>query len=545
MAYSGQLTKGGSPIGFPHHGLPDEIADSVDEMVEDNRPLAERVISSIESNYKYFTGPKANEPVRLLDYEIDFIENMLRPEIAEAALSMPRGNAKTSLMSLIAAEAVWGELAEQGSHVIIVASSIDQGKTACEFIEFYLTCKAERKGTTLKDAGIAVKIGLNYAEIKNSSEKITLRVMGKDPRYAHGKRLSFALCDEPAQWDPLKSEKMYNAVSTGDGKIDSFKVVAIGTMPDSEEHWFHKLIYSDIESVHSQIFAHVPNGDPDEDFFTEEVFIACNPLVMHNSALYKALQRAAAKARAGIGVDSYKALRLNMGTPEGIVGKPLLEPESIDNCVVDYDDLPAPTGGYILGVDLGSRSALSAATGVWATGRCESVCVHPKTGSPPLGVEKEREIVSVSSSGPIPSALELLKLVVSRWGEPVAIFADNYRSRDLMQACAFLELVKPSIQHDTVSAHEFVEHLQSACLLGLLKWTRNGIIHSAVKLAREAVSNDGAKKMARHNQAGRALTTRDDPIAALLPAAYFQHVALTGQYEKVVVTDGETIKAKA
>ena len=305
------------------------------------------------------------------------------------------------------------------------------------------------------------------------------------------------------------------------------KLIAIGTLPASEEHWFARMFAAAMPHVHTLLFTH-NQQHPNEKLWKKKYWLPVNPLATHNEHLMEVLTLEAHEAKAGIGLDSFKALRLNMGVPEVEEGEALLPHTSIEACTTDT--LPPATGGHVLGIDLGSRTAYSAATAVYATGRCTTACIYPPAAKPPPGLANEPTHCAIQSTTPIPSAEELLRLAQHTFGTPEAIFSDNYRTADLETACTTLGLPEPCIQHDTVIAHEFVTHLRATTAQGKLKWIKNGMIHAAIKQARMTTSKDGFQKMARHTQAGRSPHTKDDAIAALLPAAYYQAQALAGNY---------------
>ena len=67
------------------------------------------------------------------------------------------------------------------------------------------------------------------------------RALGGDPRRAHGLASGFlALMDEPAQWDPAKSERLLSAIKTGLGKVPGSRLIALGTRPANP----HALVHS-------------------------------------------------------------------------------------------------------------------------------------------------------------------------------------------------------------------------------------------------------------------------------------------------------------
>ena len=78
--------------------------------------------------------------------------------------------------------------------------------------------------------------------VENRETGARVRVLGSDPRRAHGLAPCLILADEPAQWDPNKSDRMLAALRTAAGKQPSCKFVAIGTKPAQDEHWFSRML---------------------------------------------------------------------------------------------------------------------------------------------------------------------------------------------------------------------------------------------------------------------------------------------------------------
>ena len=68
--------------------------------------------------------------LKLLKFQQKFIANALRPEVKTAALSLPRGNGKSTLAGHLVARALTPDdaLFHRGTESIIVASSLEQGR---------------------------------------------------------------------------------------------------------------------------------------------------------------------------------------------------------------------------------------------------------------------------------------------------------------------------------------------------------------------------------------------------------------------------------
>ena len=83
----------------------------------------------------------------------------------------------------------------------------------------------------------------NRAIIEFRPTGARVRCIGSDPSKAHGLRpATYRLLDEGAQWDNAKSDRMLSAVRTGMGKVPNSKMIALGTRPASNEHWFAAML---------------------------------------------------------------------------------------------------------------------------------------------------------------------------------------------------------------------------------------------------------------------------------------------------------------
>ena len=82
----------------------------------------------------------------------------------------------------------------------------------------------------------------SLARIQNRQTGASIRCIGSDPRRAHGLAPSLVLADEPAQWPEGTSDRMLSALTTALGKQPNSKLVALGTRPASEDHWFSRML---------------------------------------------------------------------------------------------------------------------------------------------------------------------------------------------------------------------------------------------------------------------------------------------------------------
>ncbi len=179
-------------------------------------------------------GRLAGKPFTVLPWQKKFVKHAFKRGTESAALSVARGNGKTALLSGIACATLDGPLLVPRGETVIVASSFEQGRIAFDHIVAFM-------GNKLEDAGRwKIWNSANTAQIMCRKTGAKLKVMGSDPRRAHGLAPVLVLADEPAQWPESTGERMVAALRTAAGKQPHSRMVALGTRPADESHWFSK-----------------------------------------------------------------------------------------------------------------------------------------------------------------------------------------------------------------------------------------------------------------------------------------------------------------
>ena len=106
---------------------------------------ADLVIDFLET-LKIPEGPKAGQPVRLAEYQRDFVRGSLADGVMVGVLSIGRGNAKTALAAGIALGSLMGVWDDQPKREIIMAArNRDQAKTAFGFMVGFLEGLSEEE----------------------------------------------------------------------------------------------------------------------------------------------------------------------------------------------------------------------------------------------------------------------------------------------------------------------------------------------------------------------------------------------------------------
>ena len=160
-------------------------------------------------------GRREGEPFTLLPWQARFLRGAWSVE-GDAALSVARGNGKSTLIAGVACAALDGPLQTPRADVVCVASSFTQGRVIFESVIAAMRAKGEdledRKRWRVQDSA-------NSATIEHRESGARVRCIGSDPKRMHGLAPVLALLDEPAQWPAAQRDAMRAALSTGLGKV--------------------------------------------------------------------------------------------------------------------------------------------------------------------------------------------------------------------------------------------------------------------------------------------------------------------------------------
>ena len=249
-------------------------------------------------------GDKDGEPFTVLPWEARFIRGAWRGP-GDAGLSVGRGNGKSALVAALGCAVVdpAGPLGGRRREVIAVAASFEQSRIIFEDVLAFLS---ERYDLGRKDRwrllNSAQKALLEYRETG-----ARIRCIGSDPGRAHGMRPFLALLDEPAQWDRAKADRMLAAIRTGLGKIPGSRLIALGTRPADETHWFSRMLVS---APYSQVHAARADDPP----FWQRTIKRANPSADHLPSLRARIIEEQTEARRDPdALAAYKALRVEYG----------------------------------------------------------------------------------------------------------------------------------------------------------------------------------------------------------------------------------------
>ena len=468
------------------------------------------------SNLRITQGRHAGQPFDLLHWQRRFLGGAFKPAIGDAALTLGRGGGKTTLIAGICCGGLDGPITQPNAEIVVVASSFEQARIVFKSIQQFLADKLETNKSAWR-----VQDSANRAIITHRASGASVRCIGSDPRRAHGLQPSLIIADELAQWEHTKIDGMLTALRTSLGKIPDSRMIAIGTRPADESHPFERMLQN---ADYTQVHAARPNDAP----FQRRTWKRANPSLDHLPDLEIAIRKDAAAAKRDPGeLASFKALRLNMGVSD-----------TIENTLIDAEtwarvEADAERGGpYVLGLDLGSTAAMSAAAGYWyRTGRLDAVAAfpeHPGLAERGLGDGVGRRYLDMERRGELilrgkytSDIGGLVREVWQRWGVPEAIVCDRWREGDLREALGRVRFPMTGLilrGQGYKDGSEDVRGFRRAVVGNKAVPVKSLLLRSAMGEARVETDAAGNSKLAKNAGAGRRLKARDDAAAAAILA---------------------------
>lgn len=461
-------------------------------------------------------GRRAGERLVILPWQRRFIAGAFAPGAAESALSIARGNGKTTLVAGIACAALDGPLAVPRAETVIVGSSYGQGRIAYDHIRAFMADRlADRSVWRVQDT-------MQSASIEHRETGARVKVIGSDPKRAHGLAPSLMLLDEPAQWPTSTGDKMVAALRTAAGKQPQTRLIALGTRPVGTDHWFARLLAGGAD------YAQTHAADPDDPKWRVSTWRKANPSLPHMPDLEAAIRREAKNVKGDPAlVPEFDALRLNLGTADTATAT-LLDAGTWVRIEGEADR----TGPLVWGLDLGTSAAQSVIAAYWPqTGALDAVAAFPSR--PSLAERGIRDGVAglyqdmanrgelILTGGNAVDIGGLIAEALARFGRPDALACDRWREAELRDA---LDRSAVPVAALIVRGQGFrdggedVRDFRRACLEGRVVPGQSLLLRNAMSEARVVVDPAGNSKLAKNAEGGRRVRARDDAAAAAILA---------------------------
>ena len=186
-------------------------------------------------------GTGAGGAFPVLPWQRDFLAGLMDPETEIAALTVARGNGKSTFLAAVAAAFLIGPAMRERADVLLVAASFRQARIIFEHALAFLA-----PWTAALPRQWRITDNENAARAEYLPTRARLRAVGSEARKLHGPAFGLALLDEPAQWGTAArsgGRELFRTVVTAMGKIPGAKCVALGTKAEggADDHWFARL----------------------------------------------------------------------------------------------------------------------------------------------------------------------------------------------------------------------------------------------------------------------------------------------------------------
>ena len=481
-------------------------------------------------------GKKAGKPLKLANFQRNFVKGAFAPGMTVGVLSIGRGNAKTALSAGLALADLVGALQEHpqpNREIIFAARNRDQARIAFNFVLGYINGLPEED-----QALFTIRRGSKLEIEFEGNGGGLARCIAADGKSILGGAPTLAIMDERAAWEREKGDNLENAILSGLGKRDG-RALIISTSAADDTNTFSRWLDQPPPGAYVQEHR-PPFGLPADDL---ESLLLANPGASEGIGSSPDWLLSAARtaiARGGSALSSFR--NLNRNERVSIENKSVLV--TVDEWLsaeVAPDELPAREGPCILGVDLGGSRSMSAAAFYWPeTGRLEALGTFPaypslKDRGEADGVSgrylemHDRGELSVLGENTVPPAPWLAEIVRQLDGiQPACIVGDRFRHAEFTEAMNNAGLGRvPFIWRGFgwKDGAEDIERFRRALFDGDVKVTPSLLLRFAFADAVTLIDPAGNAKLAK----GRTLGRIDAAAAAVLAIAQGARMKATPQ----------------
>ena len=458
--------------------------------------------------------------MRLRRFQKRFLFGALSEGVRTAALSIPRGNGKTTLAALLAYRILnpLSSLFRAGTESHLIAASLGQSRRTSfralkQIVESRPDCEAFR-------------ISENRNECSITHLPTDTRVSVLAPKSATAQGLvncPWVISDEPGAWETIGGEAMYTAIQTAQGKPGSpLRSLFLGTLAPGKGQWWLDLVKQGSSETR---FVTSLAADPKRWDALSEVK-RVNPLIWKFPESRKVLLDEFEEAKRDEPSKArFMSFRLNI--PTRLETDVLLTVAEWMRVIAR--PVAAREGLPVVGIDLGGGRAWSAAVALWPSGRCEAVAVAP--GIPDIASQEKRDLVQpgtyqrlvdagvlfLADGLRVPKVSTLVELAFDSWGAPAGFSCDRFRLHELQDATGGRWPVEPRVARWSEASAD-IRELRRLALDGNLSVDERSRPLLAWSIASAAVENDDSGNC-RMIKRGSNNLGRDDVAAALVLAA--------------------------
>jgi phage terminase large subunit-like protein len=189
-------------------------------------PRHERAITWVEMFCIPPKGYGAGRAIKLADFQKDWLRDVLAPGVTSAAMSLPRGNGKSTFLACVALWALFDEDETGAPQIPVVATTLTQVKRSVYAVAVAMV----REHPVLANRSLIFS-GIGSERIETPYNHGELFPVSNDPDGLQGLDPSLAVCDEIG-FMPTES---WGSLLLASGKRPQSLVVGIGT-PGFDKH---------------------------------------------------------------------------------------------------------------------------------------------------------------------------------------------------------------------------------------------------------------------------------------------------------------------
>ena len=229
---------------------------------------AEKIIKFIEINCRIPEGRDVNKPVRLEDWQKDFIRETYSDGVRRAYLSIARKNGKTTLIAFLVLAHLIGPVKTRNAQIVSGAQSEDQAAL------IYNTCvKIIRMNPVLEKLCV---IRQSPKKIVGNKFNTEYKPLAAKASTAFGLSPVVAILDEVGQVKGEQDE-FITAIETSQGAYENPLLIAISTQSATDSDLFSIWIDYAKDKKDETIVCHSYTADQDCDILDEEQWYKANP----------------------------------------------------------------------------------------------------------------------------------------------------------------------------------------------------------------------------------------------------------------------------
>lgn len=321
--------------------------------------LAGEVIA-FAHNLRVAEGDLVGQPLELMPFQVDFIEDAFQKGKRRAILSVARRNTKTATVAIIVLAALIGPLMVENSLILSAARSRQQAAVVFEYCRKMIRLSGLAQHFVIRDAA---------KEILCPRFGTTYRAIAAESTTAVGFGVRLCIHDELGQVEG-PDDALFNALTTAMGSYSNSLELIISTQAPDDGDLLSILIDDALSGADKNTVCHLYSAPADCELDDPAAWAAANPAMAYGVRDPKDVERLANEAKR---LPSRAAAFRNFILNQRVRAvEHYIPPDVWDQCGGAINDDVFTHGPVYAGLDLSARHDLTAlalvaqdAHGVW------------------------------------------------------------------------------------------------------------------------------------------------------------------------------------